>query len=269
MSNESKELDLLCLSMISSVMLVNLIFGMNLMLLGVACMLLIVRVSTADIATIKKVAIIASLAVFYLLSVVWADHLLKENTEEVSDTSTLVDDYMKAFIKGDYTSCDSMVLYPSDKIMPGDSESTGTYTKSGGMYTELMYYVGKSIEDIKYDAQTSTLKVRYKPYKKIDAISVDEKKVDDLVNKYVTNQLSDQDLKTGIEDIYYDTFKNIIIPDEDSDLKVFETEISIESDKLVGTYDFIEGMLKETHLYENMGVYESTMKSTLDVLLRK
>ena len=108
-----------------------------------------------------------------------------------------VEAYITALTDKNYTECDNLSGKKSEQLIPDKPETVGTFNNSYDMYIELLDKMVDSIESAKYDQKTNTLTIKYKPYKQTTKVTVDEKAVSELVEKYVSNQLNRRRLEKG------------------------------------------------------------------------
>lgn len=180
-----------------------------------------------------------------------------------------VEAYITELTDKNYMECDNLSGKKSEQLIPDKPETMGTFNNSYDMYIELLGKMVDSIESAKYDQKTDTLTIKYKPYKQTTKVTVDEKAVSELVEKYVSNQLTDEDLKRGITDVYMKSFESLNKVDKDAITKELSIPISCEDDTITGIKNGILNLLEKTNLSSNMTLFEKDIKSTLNVELRK
>ena len=180
-----------------------------------------------------------------------------------------VEAYITELTDKNYMECDNLSGKKSEQLIPDKPETMGTFNNSYDMYIELLDKMVDSIESAKYDQKTDTLTIKYKPYKQTTKVTVDEKAVSELVEKYVSNQLTDEDLKKGITDVYMKSFESLNKVDKDAITKELSIHISCEDDTITGIKKGILNLLEKTNLSSNMTLFEKDIKSTLNVELRK
>lgn len=180
-----------------------------------------------------------------------------------------VEAYITELTDKNYMECDNLSGKKSEQLIPDKPETMGTFNNSYDMYIELLGKMVDSIESAKYDQKTDTLTIKYKPYKQTTKVTVDEKAVSELVEKYVSNQLTDEDLKRGITDVYMKSFESLNKVDKDAITKELSIPISCEDDTITGIKKGILKLLEKTNLSSNMTLFEKDIKSTLNVELRK
>lgn len=167
-----------------------------------------------------------------------------------------------------------MVLGERDKIFSYDIDLTGTYAKSVDMYKALLDASVNCINEVlildKKDDLVN-IKVSLKSVKSATDVVVDEKALNDLVNKYTNNELKEDGFKQKLEELYYNSFKDTVLTGFDSNVKVKVINVRLkEADNSVSkTYDFIRQILKDSGLLENMKFFEESAQSTFNVYLRK
>ena len=192
----------------------------------------------------------------------------KYKTNTLSEAER-VESYVSALTAGNYSECDALVNNKAEELLPRTDESVGTFSKSMTLYENMLDTLSKSIESINYDSKDNVLEVKYKTYKEAKNITLDTEKIDKLVESYVTNQLSDQDLETGLEEIYLESFDSMNKVDKDKGIQTERIEVSVDDDKMTGFKAGIELLLEKTNLKANMRVFEDNIKSTVNVELRK
>ena len=137
------------------------------------------------------------------------------------------------------------------------------------MYTETLDALVDSISDITYDASNGELKITYKVFTKAKEVSVDQKKLDEVKKKYISNELSDTDLTSNLVDIYYSSFESTVLTKPAKDEKTTVGVVDIRDDgKVHGVYKIVLEMLEDSNLYSNMQLYEDGIESKINVMLR-
>lgn len=223
--------------------------------------------SHLNIKVLKKEYIYIVYGVLLLMGVLFVTNSeYKYNTLSEADR---VQSYVESFTSGDYSKCDKIANTKDEKLLPENEESVGTFSKGLVLYENMLSKLSSSIKSVEYDSQKDILTVTYQPYSKIKKVKVDEKVVSDLVEKYVTNQLSDQDLKLGIEDIYLKSFDSMFTEDKDVSVQTQNIELSIGNKTIKGFKSGIIELLKNTNISHNVEVFEKDIQSTLNVELRK
>lgn len=215
----------------------------------------------------KKGVVLSVYGLFILLGVLFYSN--KEYKYSALSEADRVQSYIESFTSGDYSKCDKISNTKDEKLLPENEESVGTFSKGLVLYENMLSKLSSSIKSVEYDSQKDILTVTYQPYSNIKKVKVDEKVVSDLVEKYVTNQLSDQDLKLGIEDIYLKSFDSMFTEDKDVSVQTQNIELSIRNKNIKGFKSGIIELLKNTNISHNVGVFEKDIQSTLNVELRK
>ena len=223
--------------------------------------------SHLNIKVLKKEYIYIVYGVLLLMGVLFYSN--KEYKYSALSEADRVQSYIESFTSGDYSKCDKIANTKDEKLLPENEESVGTFSKGLVLYENMLSKLSSSIKSVEYDSQKDILTVTYQPYSKIKKVKVDEKVVSDLVEKYVTNQLSDQDLKLGIEDIYLKSFDSMFSEDKDVSVQTQNIELSIGNKTIKGFKSGIIELLKNTNISHNVGVFEKDIQSTLNVELRK
>lgn len=223
--------------------------------------------SHLNIKVLKKEYIYIVYGVLLLMGVLFYSN--KEYKYSALSEADRVQSYVESFTSGDYSKCDKIANTKDEKLLPENEESVGTFSKGMVLYENMLSKLSSSIKSVEYDSQKDILTVTYQPYSKIKKVKVDEKVVSDLVEKYVTNQLSDQDLKLGIEDIYLKSFDSMFSEDKDVSVQTQNIELSIGNKNIKGFKSGIVELLKNTNISHNVGVFEKDIQSTLNVELRK
>lgn len=183
-------------------------------------------------------------------------------------------EWIKAYTSKNFETCDSMVLGERDKIFSYDIDLTGTYAKSVDMYKALLDASVNCIDEVlildKKDDLVN-IQVSLKSVKSATDVVVDEKALNDLVNKYTNNEIKEDGFKQKLEELYYNSFKDTVLTGFDSNVKVKVINVRLkEADNSVSkTYDFIRQILKDSGLLENMKFFEESAQSTFNVYLRK
>ena len=223
--------------------------------------------SHLNIKVLKKEYIYIVYGILLLMGVLFYSN--KEYKYSALSEADRVQSYVESFTSGDYSKCDKIANTKDEKLLPENEESVGTFSKGLVLYENMLSKLSSSIKSVEYDSQKDILTVTYQPYSKIKKVKVDEKVVSDLVEKYVTNQLSDQDLKLGIEDIYLKSFDSMFSEDKDVSVQTQNIELSIGNKTIKGFKSGIVELLKNTNISHNVGVFEKDIQSTLNVELRK
>lgn len=185
------------------------------------------------------------------------------------ESANAVERWVSSFTAKNYADCDKLVYSVSDLLIPDNIDSTGSYTKSSDMYTETLDALVDSISDITYDASNGELKITYKVFTKAKEVSVDQKKLDEVKKKYISNELSDTDLTSNLVDIYYSSFESTVLTKPTNDEKTAVGAVDIRDDgKVHGVYKIVLEMLEDSNLYSNMQLYEDGIESKINVMLR-
>lgn len=215
----------------------------------------------------KKGVVLSIYGLIILLGVLFYSN--KEYKYSALSEADRVQSYINAFTSGNYSECDKITNTKSEKLLPEDEESVGTFTNSMLLYESMLDDLGECIESVKYDAKKDTLSIKYKQYKKIKVVSVDTKVIDGLVEKYVTNQLADTDLQKGIEDVYIKSFDNLNQKDKDTGVHTQKIKVSVKGKSITGLRKGITELLEKTNISHNVGVFENDIKATINAELRK
>lgn len=183
-------------------------------------------------------------------------------------------EWVKALSHKDFETCDSMVLSESDKILSYDLNLMGTYAKSVDMYKALLNACVNCIDEVlilKKEGNTVTIQVSLKSVKSATEVVVDEKALNDLVNKYINNELKQDGFKQKLEELYYNSFKETVLTDTDNSIgvKVINVNLKEVDNSVSNTFDFLRQILKDSGLLENMKFFEESAQSTFNVYLRK
>ena len=183
-------------------------------------------------------------------------------------------EWIKAYTSKNFETCDSMVLGERDKIFSYDIDLTGTYAKSVDMYKALLNACVSCIDEVlilKKEGNTVTVQVSLKSVKSATEVVVDEKALNDLVNKYINNELKQDGFKQKLEELYYNSFKETVLTDTDNSIgvKVINVNLKEVDNSVSNTFDFLRQILKDSGLLENMKFFEESAQSTFNVYLRK
>lgn len=183
-------------------------------------------------------------------------------------------EWIKAYTSRDFETCDSMVQDESDKILSYDIDLTGAYAKSVDMYKALLNASVDCIDEVLIlgkEKDTVNIQVTLKSVKSVTEVVVDEKALNDLVNKYTNNELKQDGFKQKLEELYYNSFKDTVLTGFDSDVevKVINVRLKEANNSVSKTFDFLRQILKDSGLLENMKFFEESAQSTFNVYLRK
>lgn len=184
------------------------------------------------------------------------------------ETANVVERWVSSFTGKNYSECDNLVYSVSDLLIPDNIDSTGTYTKSADMYTDTLDAFVDSISDITYDATKGELKITYKVFTKADKVIVDQKKLDEVKQKYISNELSDTDMTQNLVDIYYSSFESTVLTKPSKTEKTTVRVVDVNDDKVHGVYNIVFEALEASNLYANMQLFEEEITSTINVMLR-
>lgn len=215
---------------------------------------------------VQMIIFIVYIICLFCITLCYSSFKYKTNTLSEAER---VESYVSAFTAGNYSECDTLVNNKAEELLPRTDESVGTFSKSVVLYENMLDTLSNAIESIKYDSKNNVLEVKYKIYKEAKNITLDTEQIDKLVESYVTNQLSDQDLETGLEEIYLESFNSMNKIDKDKGIQTEKIEVYVNKGKMTGFKAGIELLLEKTNLKANMGVFEDNIKSTVNVELRK
>lgn len=182
--------------------------------------------------------------------------------------------WLSEFTSKNFETCDSMVISQSDKILIENPLVIGTYKKSVDMYKALLNAGVDCIDEVLIlEKKNGIVKVQVtlKSVESISSIKIDEKALNDLVDKYMSYELKKGGFKRKLNLLYLDSFKKSVLTDFDKDAnkKVIYVKLKEENNKVGNTYSLVRQVLKETGLYENMKFFEESAQSTFNVYLRK
>lgn len=179
-----------------------------------------------------------------------------------------IGEWIDYFTDKRFDRCDDLAYGTTDLILPENKNSTGTLKNSEDMYIYILDTIVDDIEDISYNDSTHKVTVKYRVFKESDKIVIDNHEVEKLRDKYISNELADEDFKLGIQKLYFESFKNTVVSRKTDEVEQSAVEMRLIDGKVEGGYTLVKEILDGSGIYDNMEMFERDIKSTIDVLVR-
>lgn len=190
--------------------------------------------------------------------------------------------WLQALCDKDYSTCDSYIASDGFKLTGFDSTSQAVLNPvSSKIYYQFLNYIVDSIQSIKVlsiKENTGTgyteyeIEVVFNSYEVINELTVDEAKVNSLMDDLYNRKITDDEFYISIQDIYLESFKNCFIKDNDNvTSKVLTLSEKEDKDGVVYVYNtktFIEGLISD-EMYKNLELYQNNIKAKVDTVLRQ
>lgn len=190
--------------------------------------------------------------------------------------------WLQALCDKDYSTCDSYIASDGFKLTGFDSTSQAVLNPvSSKIYYQFLNYIIDSIQSIKVlsiKENTGTgyteyeIEVVFNSYEVINELTVDEAKVNSLMDDLYNRKITDDEFYISIQDIYLESFKDCFIKDNDNvTSKVLTLSEKEDKDGVVYVYNtktFIEGLISD-EMYKNLELYQNNIKAKVDTVLRQ
>lgn len=190
--------------------------------------------------------------------------------------------WLQALCDKDYSTCDSYIASDGFKLTGFDSTSQAVLNPvSSKIYYQFLNYIVDSIQSIKVlsiKENTGTgyteyeIEVVFNSYEVINELTVDEAKVNSLMDDLYNRKITDDEFYISIQDIYLESFKDCFIKDNDNvTSKVLTLSEKEDKDGVVYVYNtktFIEGLISD-EMYKNLELYQNNIKAKVDTVLRQ
>ena len=190
--------------------------------------------------------------------------------------------WLQALCDKDYSTCDSYIASDGFKLTGFDSTSQAVLNPvSSKIYYQFLNYIVDSIQSIKVlsiKENTGTgyteyeIEVVFNSYEVINELTVDEAKVNSLMDDLYNRKITDDEFYISIQDIYLESFKDCSIKDNDNvTSKVLTLSEKEDKDGVVYVYNtktFIEGLISD-EMYKNLELYQNNIKAKVDTVLRQ
>ena len=232
----------------------------------------------------KSKKIVVFLLVIGVLITLLAFDILKlrsESRKQQVDGGTM--SWLQAFCDKDYSTCDTYVA--SDGFTFTGFENTEQYVNNpvtSKIYYQFLDFVVDSIKSVKVLSIKDNkdtgyteyeIEVSYIPYKRIGELNVDSDNLNSLMDKFSNGNLTDEEFADSIQDYYFELFKDCfsLSSEKYTTSKVLTLSEKREKNGVVFVYNtknFIEGLISD-EMYENLEVYQSSIKSKVDTVLRQ
>lgn len=198
----------------------------------------------------------------------------KNKVNQKQYTVGSIKNWMQSFTAKEFETCDSMVTNAKDRIVTNiEGGSLGTNTMSVDMYKAIIGACADSINEVKVVNDGNgryTVTTSFTPVVKIDKVTLDEKRLQELVDEYLSGETTSKGFEKSLNELYFDSFIKTVLSQGTEESKTFSFElVEKNSEKVEGVYDYIYKLLQETNLYDNLKVYEESAQSTFNTILTK
>lgn len=223
----------------------------------------------------SKMRICISISAIFILTIIVVLCYNHVKLDKVKASSAL--GYMTAFKDADYITCDKC---------SGDMKllDSNIYVEDNKYKELILKSLSKSIRKVSLVSTSKTtkgtsytFKVTYVPFKTITKLSTDDITVKDTVNKYLQGELSDSDIETMFDTVYFDLFKSNCFKNQDKKKTISITLVEKDTKtkladkskiKVFGVDDFLNKFLSKSNLKDNIDTYESMKLSTVSDLTK-
>lgn len=173
-------------------------------------------------------------------------------------------EWITSFTKGDFETCDNMAYKESDRLMGYDIELVGTYDKSVDMYKALLKRASDCVSRVLV-LDDGSLRMDIRQVKSSEEVLVDEKALNNLIERYKESLLTKEDFEQGLVTLYYDAFEKTVTTEFTEDTKELEVNIKdVDNGHITNTNGFLRQLLNETGLQSNMKLFEDEVQSTFN-----
>lgn len=166
------------------------------------------------------------------------------------------------------TSCkDTKTKSKNNVISWLNKVSSGNYKDLGD--SKIAMYLGKSIDYTEIISQTEengltkySVKVKITPYKQIEDVKVDDKKISELKEDYLSGNLTYSETKVKLKDIYLsEEESNCFIPsDEPLEIVLVLSEDNENGVTYESQVNFINRLLADSNILKNLGVFDARIR---------
>lgn len=225
------------------------------------------------LSTNSKIILIACLLVLCFISVVLflvnkADS--EPETAEVvkMDKTSPAYAWCKGYLHHDFNACD---VVTSDAINLSSyyiSDNAYTSEMSSELYDIILTRSADSInkielEDHNKELGTYSLKITYKPYKKMDKFDLDKSEFKDISEKYISGEYTDDNYQGEFEKFFVDSFNKCFKLDMED--KTFECTITEdENRKLEDVSSLFIPLIQKQGIVDITKTFETDFQKQLD-----
>lgn len=224
-----------------------------------------------------------STSVGLIVVVILTLYTIKTNTNTVLSSLVSIQNragvvsWVESFTGGDFDACDKLVSKTSEKLYSSDVMVLFT---DRNYYDTALRKVAESIKDVSVtklvDNGSTTdydLKIKFKPYKRISSLTIkDEGYLDAVCKDYISGDASQSDFNKRLGSFYRKIYKDSCFQ---SDSKTSEVNVTLSEEevngkmKVHGTVNFVNSLLKDTHIGYNIGVFEDNIKDDVTKILKE
>lgn len=225
------------------------------------------------LSTNSKIILIACLLVLCFISAVLflvnkADSEPKVAEVVKMDKTSPAYAWCEGYLHHDFNACD---VVTSDEINLSSyyiSDNAYTSEMSSELYDIILIRSADSINKIeleKYDSELGTysLKITYKPYKKMDKFDLDKSKFNDISEKYISGEYTDDNYQGEFEKFFVDSFNKCFKLDMED--KTFKCTIKEdENRKLEDVSSLFVPLIQEQGIIDITKTFEADFQKQLD-----
>lgn len=185
--------------------------------------------------------------------------------------------WVENFTGGDFTACDRLVSKTSEKLYSSD---VMVLLGDRSYYDTAIKGVAKSIKDVSVTKLVDNgatmdydLKIKYVPYKRVDSLVIkNEGYLDKVCKDYINGDASQSDFNKKLNSFYKQIYKDSCFQ---ADSKTATLKVTLSEEKVNGkmrvhgTVDFVNALLKDTHIGYNIGVFEDNIQTNVTDILKK
>lgn len=184
-----------------------------------------------------------------------------------------LEEWLNAFVKKDFNTCDTMVEKVKDKLVDEHSLRFRANDTSLKMYKDMISACAGCIKEVSVvhkDGNNYTIKTVYSPVIKNDSILLDKDGLTKVTNLYLEEKVPLEGFQEQLQSLYYDSFNKTVLSSNSNttNTDVFTIKQG-ENGKVKNVYKYVTNLLKKTNLYGNMKLYEEDVKSTFTVIMNK
>ena len=210
------------------------------------------------------VLIIGGLSIFKSIRI----EMIKNDAKSQLDDSRAVL-WLNSFLSHNYEQCD--IIAYDNLVEPNWTNYMDSYTEISNVISGLVDCI-ENVTITNKDLNVYTVEVTYTPYKKVSEISVDKAYLTKLGERYANNDLYSSELQTELDEIYVNAFKDTVFAkdseSEKTTISLTLSENDVNGVTLVyGTKTFVETLLSDTNILNNLQFYEKNIKSTVEQYL--
>lgn len=225
------------------------------------------------LSTNSKIILIACLLVLCFISAVLFLVNKEDSEPKVAevvkmDKTSPAYAWCEGYLHHDFNACD---VVTSDAINLSSyyiSDNAYTSEISSELYDIILIRSADSINKIeleKYDSELGTysLKITYKPYKKMDKFDLDKSEFNDISEKYISGEYTDDNYQGEFEKFFVDSFNKCFKLDMED--KTFECTITEdENRKLEDVSSLFVPLIQEQGIIDITKTFEADFQKQLD-----